>query len=117
MTVEQKRKREQKVVGEMIQLYCAHNHMDRFIGTSKSLCRECDDLVKYATLRSEKCPFMKEKTFCSNCKVHCYSKEKREKIRKVMRYSGPRILFYHPAMAIWHVATSMREKRIQKKTC
>lgn len=26
----------------------------------------------------------------------------REEIRRVMRFSGPRMLFYHPVQAIWH---------------
>lgn len=34
----------------------------------------------------EKRPFMETKTFCSQCKVHCYKKDKREQIRKVMRF-------------------------------
>lgn len=29
----------------------------------------------YARLRSDKCPFMETKTFCSNCKVHCYKED------------------------------------------
>ena len=29
---------------------------------------------------------MKEKTFCANCKVHCYKPEMREQIRQVMRF-------------------------------
>ena len=39
---------------------------------------------------------MESKTFCSNCRVHCYCPDMREKIRMVMRFSGPRMLFYHP---------------------
>lgn len=54
---------------------------------------------------------METKTFCSNCKVHCYRPEMREKIRVVMRYSGPRMLFCHPILALRHVAESRAEKR------
>ena len=38
-------------------------------------------LLDYAKHRSEKCPFMEEKTFCANCKVHCYKPEVREQIQ------------------------------------
>ena len=38
-----------------------------------------------------------------------------EKIRQVMRFSGPRMLLYHPALALWHVACSVREKRKQRE--
>ncbi len=107
--VEKKRLREQHVVEEMIRLYCKKNH-----GLiNGEMCQECKELVEYAKLRSEKCPFMKEKTFCANCKVHCYKPEKREKIRKVMRYSGPRMIFYHPILAMWHLITSKKEKMKQ----
>ena len=54
---------------------------------------------------------METKTFCSNCRVHCYKLEMRERIRKVMRFSGPRMLLYHPIMAIRHVIESRKEKR------
>ena len=54
---------------------------------------------------------MATKTFCSNCKVHCYKEEMKEKIKIVMRYSGPRMLFYHPVMALKHVILSKKEKK------
>ena len=45
---------------------------------------------------------METKTFCSNCKVHCYRPDMRERIRAVMRFSGPRMLLYHPITGIRH---------------
>lgn len=105
--VEKKRAREQQVVGEMISLYCIKNH--RLEGGM--MCARCRELLEYAKSRSEHCPFMENKTFCANCKVHCYKPEMRERIREVMRFSGPRILFYHPVLAMWHLVCSMREKR------
>lgn len=106
--IEKKRIKEQYVVEEMIRLYCKKNHEG---SQKKELCTECQELLEYAKLRSQKCPFMENKTFCANCKVHCYKPEKREQIRKVMRFSGPRMLFCHPILAIWHLICSMREKR------
>lgn len=105
--IEKKRKKEQYVVEQMIHLYCQrHHHSDK-----KEMCPECQALSDYAKYRSEKCPFMENKTFCANCKVHCYKPEMREKIRKVMRYSGPRMILYHPILAVWHLVCSIREKR------
>jgi hypothetical protein len=34
----------------------------------------------------------------------------REKIREIMRFSGPRMIFYHPIMAIRHLIESKKEK-------
>lgn len=103
--IQKKRYKEQKVVEEMIQLYCRKNHH------TKTMCPECKELSEYAKMRSEKCPFMEHKTFCANCKVHCYKPEMRERIRTVMRYSGPRMIFYHPLLAMWHLISSRQEKR------
>ena len=103
--IQSKRENELKVVGLMIDLYCHHQHH-----TKHERCDECEALYQYAKKRIDLCPFMETKTFCSNCKVHCYQKEYREKIREVMRFSGPRMIFYHPILAIKHVISSKKEK-------
>ena len=40
----------------------------------------------------------------------------REKIRAVMRFSGPRMIFHHPVMALRHVIETKKEKRRLEKT-
>lgn len=112
--IEKKRRKEQYVVEEMVNLYCRKNHA-AYSKAEKKMCPECQTLSDYAKLRSEKCPFMEHKTFCANCKVHCYKPEMREKIRQVMRFSGPRMLLYHPCLAMWHLICSKKEKKQQKK--
>lgn len=105
--IRQKREMEQKTVEMMIAIYCRGKHQS----AGMQLCPECRKLLMYAKQRSERCPFMEKKTFCSNCRVHCYRPEMREKIREVMRYSGPRMLLYRPDLALWHVISSVREKK------
>jgi hypothetical protein len=111
MDTRAKREREKELVSQMIALYCKKQHH-----TKGALCPECAALRDYARQRSEKCPFMESKTFCSNCKVHCYKPEMREKIREVMRFSGPRMMFHHPITAIRHVIESNKEKRDLEET-
>lgn len=105
--LESKREREKRMVSEMIALYCRGNH-----GHSRKdgLCPACAELDAYARMRSDRCPFMETKTFCSNCKVHCYKPEMRERIREVMRYAGPRMLLHHPVPAIRHMVETIRER-------
>lgn len=109
MDIQAKREREKEVVSLMISLYCRKNH------GGKTLCPDCAELERYARTRSDRCPFMETKTFCANCKVHCYKPEMREKIREVMRFSGPRMLLYHPVMVIRHGIESRKEKRRMEK--
>jgi len=107
---EKKQQKEIKIINEMIKLYCRKNkHMAKDI-----LCEECKDLKEYALKRIEGCPFKQTKTFCSNCKVHCFKADSRKQIKKVMRYAGPRIILHHPVMALQHLYLSQREKRKQR---
>lgn len=105
-----KREQEKQIVTEMIALYCKKKH-----GTKNGFCEECTKIKDYAIFRSDRCPFMETKTFCSNCKVHCYKPEMREKIREIMRFSGPRIIFTHPYLAMKHVIQTKIEKRKLEK--
>lgn len=117
LKIAKKRRKEQEVVREMILLYCRKNHKNVRAGLKKKeLCPECRELADYAVRRSEVCPFMESKTFCSSCPVHCYEPEMREKIRMVMRFSGPRMIFCHPVMAIWHLVTFRILNKAGKQT-
>ena len=109
MDIKPKREREKETVSLMIAIYCRKKH------GGKALCPDCAALEAYARQRSDTCPFMETKTFCSNCRVHCYKNDMREKIREVMRFSGPRMIFHHPVMAIRHVIESKKEKRRMEK--
>lgn len=106
-----KREREKRMVSRMIGLYCAKRH-----GTwHGGLCPACAELERYAHQRSDRCPFMETKTFCSNCRVHCYRKEMRERIREVMRFAGPRMLLRSPGAALRHMIETRSERhRIEK---
>ena len=105
-----KRQKEKEMVSQMIALYCKKKH-----GSKNGLCEACAELDDYARMRSDRCPFMETKTFCSNCKVHCYKPAMREKIRDVMRFSGPRMIFHHPITAIRHVIETKKEKKRLEK--
>ncbi len=110
----EKREKEFAVVSLMIELYCKGNHKEKNVKFT-SICPECAELNEYVYKRIQNCPFMETKTFCNLCKVHCYKTEQREKIKMVMRYSGPRMLFHHPVLAIKHLVLTIKEKNRQKK--
>lgn len=109
---EKKREKEKAIVADMIVLYCRHNHKTN---KKQGICEDCQKLLDYACSRCDHCPFMETKTFCVNCKVHCYKPQMREKIKAVMRYSGPRMIFYHPITAIAHAISVFHEKQKLRK--
>ncbi len=105
--IDKKRIQEKAVLTNMIALYCrAHHQTDK----KGSLCDECNELLSYSLNRVDVCPLMHEKTFCQNCRVHCYQPQPREKIRTIMRYSGPRMIFRHPIKTLHHVILSLKER-------
>lgn len=110
--------KEKKLIPVMIRKYCAGNHgaERRAQGADrKGVCAECGELTAYALFRLEKCPFKADKKFCSFCKIHCYKPEMRDKIKAVMKYSGPRMLFTHPLFALSHVIQMIKYKKNLKK--
>lgn len=92
---------EKRELDFMIRIYCRKNH------DNKNLCNECKELREYAFIRLEHCRYGKNKSSCNKCPTPCYKKEKREQIRNVMRFSGPRMIFYHPAIAIKHLLSDL----------
>lgn len=103
--IAKKRQGEIQIVSQMIKLYCNKKHKRN----DGCLCEECKKLLDYACSRIDMCRFLETKTFCSNCRTHCYHPKMREKIKEVMRYSGPRMIFYHPAACIRHGITGLIE--------
>ena len=96
MMTESRIQREKHIVEEMIRVYCRGKKHE---GT---LCPDCQELLDYCRRRLDHCPFGEGKRFCSKCDVHCYNPAMRRRIIEVMRYSGPRMLFHHPILAVRH---------------
>lgn len=89
--------REKQVVEVMIRLYCR-----RCLGVD-GLPEEYADLLTYARARLDHCKFGEGKPTCRRCPIHCYAPSRRELMRQVMRWSGPRMILYHPIMALRHL--------------
>lgn len=85
-------RQEQEIVAQMVRIYCRQKekHTD--------LCPDCKELLQYAHARLSHCPFGEKKTTCRLCPVHCYKPDRRKKMQEVMRFAGPRMILYHPAI-------------------
>jgi len=95
--------RELATVRAMVAIRCRDRH-----GCGGDLCSECEELMDYATRRLDRCVFGDDKPTCANCTVHCYNAEMRERVRTVMRYAGPRMMWRHPLLALAHVVDGRR---------
>ena len=106
-----KLERERKTLAAMLRIYCQNHHGS--IG--RQLCTDCQQLAEYADQRLDKCPFGEEKGPCSQCEIHCYKPEMRNRIRDVMRYAGPRMLSRHPVLALSHLIKEKKHKSQSSK--
>jgi hypothetical protein len=99
--------RELKTIAAMIQIYCRNHH-----DSSLTLCAQCQTLLDYAAARLERCRFGPDKPTCARCPVHCYQPARREQVKAVMRYAGPRMVWAHPILSLRHWWDGARKPKI-----
>ncbi|NLE23068.1 MAG: nitrous oxide-stimulated promoter family protein [Actinobacteria bacterium] len=103
--------REEKTIATMVAMYCRAHHGTATSDDGEGLCDECAELLAYARRRLGACRYGAEKPTCANCETHCYKPAMRERVREVMRYSGPRMLRRHPVLALTHLTDGRRTPR------
>ena len=95
--------REWQTMAAMVGCFCSAQHRP-----AAGLCPECRGLLDYATARLDRCRFGREKPTCAHCPVHCYQRGRRDQMKAVMRYAGPRMLWQHPVLSLWHWLDGLR---------
>jgi len=97
-----------KTLQQMITMYCHAHH-----STSRNeLCADCSALFEYAGQRIDKCFYGDDKPVCSQCTVHCYKPEMREKIKAVMQYSGPKMMWTSPILSLRYMYRKLFKSNI-----
>ena len=132
--IDARRKQEKSVFLAMSEVYCKGMKHDgitdvteelgfdeelqtyvKWSGWKVRLCPECLDLVKESAKHTNRCRHLAYKTFCHHCPTPCYAQSAREKIRPIMRYSGPRIMTRHPVLGVQYMVLTARHARIIKR--
>jgi hypothetical protein len=103
-------KKDIRLIGKFVEVYCAGNHL----GAERSpvalpadmgeckLCPECASFLQYAVTKRMKCPLEAEKPSCKHCRIHCYDRPHREKVREIMPYAGRRLMMRGRLDYVWH---------------
>lgn len=98
------------LLGLFIEEWCRAQHRIARSGSGEEvpagrrtvrLCPECRELLAYATDRRRRCP-LDPKPACKHCPVHCYRPVSRDHIRKIMRFSGKRLMMRGRLDLLWH---------------
>ncbi len=103
--------REWLTMQKMVGIYCNDHHDS--VGDAP--CESCSEFLDYAEVRLQKCPYGEDKPTCANCPIHCYKPARREQVKRIMGYAGPRMLLRHPVLAIWHKLDGLRKAEHPKE--
>ncbi|MGA1826447.1 MAG: nitrous oxide-stimulated promoter family protein [bacterium] len=99
--------REKKTIEFMVKIFCHGKH-----SPEDNVCPECYSIMHYAKERIDSCILKEKKTTCAQCPVHCYKPTMRKKMKEVMRYAGPRMLYKHPFLTILHIFDGLKIPRV-----
>jgi hypothetical protein len=89
---------EKRTLIKMFGIYCRSLHR-----TNGELCSECKALLDYSLKKLQHCQFGEDKPTCKYCPAHCYNPKKREEVKAIMRFAGPRMMYHSPVLAIRHL--------------
>ena len=78
------------------------------ISREKLTIKKMIDLYQAKCPQADKCVFGEEKPACKQCPVHCYQPAKREEMKQIMRWAGPRMLWRHPILTVRHLIDDKR---------
>ncbi|MCJ7521237.1 MAG: nitrous oxide-stimulated promoter family protein [Dehalococcoidia bacterium] len=101
-----KKRKDIRVLSEFIAVYCREQHkaedskvfsinddkLKSVLGNKEIvLCGDCSKLLHHGIAKLLLCPY-DPKPACRKCETHCYAPDYRERIREVMRFSGPYLI-------------------------
>lgn len=101
--------KELETIEAMVQIYCRARH------GQNSLCPDCKEFIDYARKRLACCPYGSQKPVCQKCKCHCFGGTNKQKVKEVMAFSGPRLIFKRPGLLVRHLIASLRKAPAKPK--
>lgn len=112
METQIRRERKHEIAEKMIMTYCHGQNHER---NHEDLCDDCRELRDYSLARTERCPHVSKTLFCVNCPTPCYKPDMKERMRLMMKYSGPRFFFRHPIIVLDHVLYDFKTRKKEKR--
>ena len=108
--INRRQKKDIRLIGTFVEVYCGGKHgsadhipvtLPAGLGVQR-LCPECAAFLEYAVTKRLKCPLESEKPTCKHCRIHCYDKLHRDKVREIMSYAGRKLMMRGRLDYIWH---------------
>jgi hypothetical protein len=109
-TITSRQKKDIRLIGKFVEVYCSGKH-EKSVRKSvvlpsglaeRIICPDCEAFFEYAVTKRMRCPLEAEKPTCKHCRIHCYDKQRREKVREIMSYAGRRLMMRGRLDYLWH---------------
>ena len=105
MVLSQKEKRDIHILIRFVHIFCQEKHREDFkksfslpfeeiaglMEKGVHLCESCSELLSYGMRKRFRCPH-NPKPMCKKCDTQCYNRKYRQKVREVMKFSGPYLI-------------------------
>ena len=104
--------KDMRTLEAMGRMYCKKFHQDA-AKDEAGLCTECRQTVNATAQRTQACPFNHEGN-CQDCPIKCQRGDAQDRIKAIMKYSAPRMLFAHPAMTLRYLQRKIHGKKAAK---
>ena len=95
-----KKRKDARVLANFVRIFCREQHKEQVKEPFQiqddelqaelydlKLCPECARLLEHGLAKLSLCPYEPKPT-CRKCPTHCYAPGYRDRVRKVMRFSG-----------------------------
>ena len=100
-----KEKRDIQILIRFVHIFCLEKHGEdskkpfsspfeevaSLIEREVQLCESCSELLTYGVRKRFRCPH-NPKPMCKKCETQCYSQDYKQRVREVMRFSGPYLI-------------------------
>ncbi|NTV50067.1 MAG: nitrous oxide-stimulated promoter family protein [Geobacteraceae bacterium] len=108
--INREQKKDIRLIGKFIEVYCTGKHQTAERASialpaglgERFICQECASFLEYTVAKRLKCPLEAEKPTCKHCRIHCYDKPHREKVREIMSYAGRKLMMRGRLDYLWH---------------
>jgi hypothetical protein len=105
VALSRKEKKDIQILIRFVHVFCRENHRGDYkkpfslpfeegaplIDRGAQLCESCSKLLAYGVRKRFRCPY-DPKPMCKKCETQCYSRHYRQRVREVMRFSGPYLM-------------------------
>jgi hypothetical protein len=105
VVLSQKEKADIQILIRFVHIFCREKHRENskrpfsppveevapLVQKGVRLCETCSELLSYGIRKRSRCPY-DPKPMCKKCETQCYNRKYQERVREVMKFSGPYLI-------------------------